>query len=118
MDRTMAARAPAGRRGSASRRVSTPAGALPTVAGLASRVGERLAALLAPFRRRPRRPIALISALVTAPLLCGMWLRLRHSSFVVVGHMRVSGAHGAQAGAIDTVLTEAAKRQSTLAADP
>jgi cell division protein FtsQ len=118
MDRTLAARAPAGRRGSSSRRTSAPGSVLGGAAGLGSRAGSRLAPFRASLRRRPRLRIALLCALVVAPLLGGAWLWLRHSSFVAVEHVRVSGAHGAQAGAIETALTEAAKRQSTLAADP
>jgi len=60
----------------------------------------------------------LLCSLVAAPLLGGAWLWLRHSSFVAVEHVHVSGAHGAQAGAIEAALTEAAKRQSTLADNP
>ncbi len=118
MDRTLAARAPAGRRGSSSRRTSAQSGVLGGAAGLASRAGGRFAGFRAALAGRRRLRIALLCALVVAPLLGGAWLWLRHSSFVAVEHVRVSGVHGAQAGAIETALTEAAKRQSTLAADP
>jgi cell division protein FtsQ len=118
MDRTLAASAPAGRRGSSSRRTSAQSGVLGGAAGLASRAGGRFAGFRAALAGRRRLRIALLCALVVVPLLGGAWLWLRHSSFVAVEHVRVSGVHGAQAGAIETALTEAAKRQSTLAADP
>jgi cell division protein FtsQ len=41
-----------------------------------------------------------------------MWLR--HSSFVAVRHVHVSGVHGADAKAIEAALTGAARRMSTL----
>ncbi|MCW3027147.1 MAG: FtsQ-type protein [Solirubrobacterales bacterium] len=41
-----------------------------------------------------------------------MWLR--HSSFVSVQHVRVSGVHGAEARAIEAALTGAAQHMSTL----
>ncbi len=56
----------------------------------------------------------LVCALVALALLGGAWMWLRHSSFVAVEHVRISGAHGQQASAIESALTEAAKRQSTL----
>ncbi len=114
----MAARAPAGRLGSSSRRKSARSGVLPGVAGLAERAGRRLASARTALGGRRRLRVVLLCLLVAAPLLGGAWLWLRHSSFVAVEHVRVSGAHGAQAGAIETALTEAAKRQSTLAVDP
>jgi cell division protein FtsQ len=58
--------------------------------------------------------IALLCALVALPLLGGAWMWLRHSSFVAVEHVRIVGAHGQQASAIESALTEAAKSQSTL----
>jgi cell division protein FtsQ len=63
-------------------------------------------------RRRLR--IALLLALLALPLLGGGWLWLRHSSLVAVQHVRVSGVHGSDAAAIDTALTSAAKRMTTL----
>lgn len=61
-----------------------------------------------------RARIALIAALVATPLLAGGWLWLRNSSLVAVRHVRIVGAHGADASAIDAALTEAARRMSTL----
>jgi len=60
---------------------------------------------------------ALIVALVATPALVGGWLWLRHSSLVAVRQVRVSGAHGADATAIDSALTAAARRMSTLDVD-
>lgn len=62
--------------------------------------------------RRPR--IAFLAALITLALLAGGWLLLRNSSFVAVEHVRVSGVHGAEAHAIETALTGAARHMSTL----
>jgi cell division protein FtsQ len=41
-----------------------------------------------------------------------MWLR--HSSFVAVRHVHISGVHGAEARSIEAALTGAARRMSTL----
>ncbi len=56
----------------------------------------------------------LLCLLIALPVMGGAWVWLRHSSFVAVEHVRITGAHGQQAAAIETALTEAAKRQSTL----
>src|SRR5580700_11628251 len=67
-------------------------------------------------RRRLR--IALIALLIAVPLLGGgLWL-LRHSSLTAVEHVRIDGlvtVHGADAGAIEAALTNAAHGMSTLA---
>jgi cell division protein FtsQ len=118
MDRTMAARAPAGRLGSSSRRAGTGRGALRPLHGLAARLRRGIGAIVAALRAHRRARIALLVALVALALLGAGWLWLRHSSFVAVEHVRVAGAHGPQAGAIDRALTEAAKRMSTLDAKP
>jgi cell division protein FtsQ len=60
---------------------------------------------------------ALLVALVATPALGGGWLWLRHSSLVSVRQVRVIGAHGADAAAIDSALTAAARRMSTLDID-
>ncbi|MFI4991169.1 MAG: cell division protein FtsQ/DivIB [Solirubrobacterales bacterium] len=65
-------------------------------------------------RERKRLRMALVATLIALPLLGGGWLWLRHSSLVAVEHVRVSGVHGSDAGAIDAALTSAAKRMSTL----
>jgi|HubBroStandDraft_4_1064222.scaffolds.fasta_scaffold52241_2 cell division protein FtsQ len=70
-------------------------------------------------RRRLR--IALIALLIAVPLLGGgLWL-LRHSSLTAVEHVRIDGlvtVHGADAGAIEAALTNAAHGMSTLAVKP
>jgi cell division protein FtsQ len=55
---------------------------------------------------------------VSLPLLGGGWMWLRHSSFVSVQHVRVSGVHGAEAAAIEAALVGAARRMSTLDVKP
>ncbi len=61
-----------------------------------------------------RLRIALLAALVTTPLLAGGWLWLRDSSLVAVRQVRIVGARGADAAAIESALTAAARRMSTL----
>jgi cell division protein FtsQ len=53
-------------------------------------------------------------ALLCAPVLTGGWLWLRHSSFVSVDHVRISGVQGPDAHAIEAALTDAARHMSTL----
>jgi cell division septal protein FtsQ len=113
MDRSFAARPPAGRLGSSSRRAAAGRGSSQLAA-----LARRLTLLLAVLRSRRRVRIALICALIATPVLAGGWMWLRHSSFVAVQHVRVSGAQGPQAGAIDGALKEAARGMSTLAPDP
>jgi cell division septal protein FtsQ len=110
VDRSFAAGATAGRLGGFRRGASGRPGLF---AGLRGALGTPLAAL----RSRRRLRIALICALVALPLLGGGFMWLRHSSFVAVQHVRVSGAHGPQASAIEGALTEAARGMSTLAPD-
>ncbi len=69
-------------------------------------------------RARRRTRIALLVAAVATPLLAGGWLWLRDSSLVAVRHVRIVGAHGADASAIDAALTQAARRMSTLDVKP
>ncbi len=85
--------------------------------GLGRARGALSGPLAALGSRRSLR-IALLCALVALPVLGGGWMWLRQSSFVAVEHVRVTGAHGTQAAAIESALTEAAKRQSTLDASP
>ncbi len=70
-------------------------------------------------RRRLR--VALIAVLIAVPLLGGgLWL-LRHSSLTAVEHVRIDGlvtVHGADAGAIEAALTNAAHGMSTLDVKP
>jgi cell division protein FtsQ len=70
---------------------------------------------LATIGARRRLRIALLALLIASPLLAGGWLWLRQSSFVSVQRVHVSGAHGADAHAIDAALTAAARGMSTLA---
>jgi cell division septal protein FtsQ len=58
--------------------------------------------------------IALICALASLPLLAGGYTLLRHSSFVSVQRVHVTGVHGPEAQAIDAALIAAARRMSTL----
>ncbi len=64
------------------------------------------------LHRRVR--IAAIVAAIVVPLLAGGWLWLRDSSLVAVRHVRIAGARGADAAAIEAALTQAARRMSTL----
>jgi cell division protein FtsQ len=66
------------------------------------------------LRAHRRARFWLLVALLSLALLGGGWLWLRHSSLVSVQHVRVSGVHGTDAGAIEAALTSAAKRMSTL----
>jgi len=66
------------------------------------------------LRRRRRLRIALIALALGTPLLGGAWMWLRDSSLVAVRQVSVTGAHGAQARAIERSLTLAARRMSTL----
>jgi cell division protein FtsQ len=77
-----------------------------------------LAALWALTRAHRRLQIGLIAALIAAPALGGGWLWLRHSSLVAVREVHIAGAHGADASAIDSALTAAARRMSTLDVRP
>ena len=86
--------------------------------GVAARPRAAAASIGAALGARRRLRIGLVCALVALPLLGGGWMWLRHSSFVAVEHVRISGARGASAGAIDQALAEAARRQSTLDAQP
>jgi cell division septal protein FtsQ len=78
------------------------------------RTGRTPVALLRALSRHRRLRVALLACLVSVPLLAGGWMWLRHSSFVSVQHVRVSGVHGAEARAIEAALTGAAQHMSTL----
>jgi cell division protein FtsQ len=65
-------------------------------------------------RAHRRLRICVIVALIAGPALGGGWLWLRHSSLVAVREVHISGAHGVDASAIDSALTAAARRMSTL----
>ncbi|HEV2974086.1 MAG TPA: FtsQ-type POTRA domain-containing protein [Solirubrobacteraceae bacterium] len=128
MDRSFAGRLGIGGVGSRPRsagrpRRSTPAARRGTGAGvdraiaLVWRQPTALARLLAPcwalVRAHRRVRIALLVATLATPLLAGGWLWLRDSSLVAVRQVRIVGAHGADASAIDSALTQAARRMST-----
>jgi len=87
-------------------------------AGALGRAVDRAALIAgAPFaavwaRRRLRLAVAI--ALVLVAVLAGAFLLLRHSSFVAVEKVRVSGVHGAEAHAIESALVRAARGMSTL----
>jgi len=98
-------------------------GHAPARAGSTARLGRsarrrgaaRLpAALLRALSAHRRLRIGVLACLVSLPLLAGGWIWLRHSSFVAVQRVRVSGVHGAEAKAIETALTAAARHMSTL----
>jgi cell division protein FtsQ len=113
MDRSFAARLPIGRTGS-SPKGRRPAGARRAFMP-AELVRTGLARVLELFSARRRLRLALICLVVAVPLLGGGWMWLRHSSFVSVEQVKVSGALGAQGGAIESALVEAAHGMSTLA---
>ncbi len=64
--------------------------------------------------RHRRLRLALLGALVAAPVLVGGWLWLKDSSLVSVERVQISGVHGADARKIEAALTSAAKQMSTL----
>jgi len=94
-----------------------PAIALPWRGHRAPRALSRLRASGARMLARRRVRIALVCALVALPLLGGGWLWFRKSSFVSVQTVRVVGATGPQAHAIDAALRSAAHGMSTLDLD-
>jgi cell division protein FtsQ len=51
-------------------------------------------------------------------VLTGGWFALRHSPLASVQHVRVSGVHGPDAGAIEAALVAAGRRMSTLDVRP
>lgn len=116
MDRSLAARHPAGRRRArGASRAGLPPLSLGAL-GAALRAAPSLAVEALRARRRLR--VALLCMLIAMPLLGAGWLLLRHSSLVAVEHVRITGAHGPEAHAIETALREAAKGMSTLDAKP
>jgi cell division protein FtsQ len=133
MDRSFAGRlgigavAPPPRRAAAGsrRRTSTPAApgtpvdrAIALLWRLPAALARALGALWARLRVHRRLRIALVAALIAAPALGGGWLWLRHSSLVAVREVHITGTHGGDAAAIDSALTAAARRMSTLDVRP
>ncbi len=113
MDRTIAARRPIGRLGSKAPRSRT--GGAGSGFAPAAKLRRLVESAIQALAGRRRLRIALICLAVAVPLLGGGWMWFRHSSFVSVQRVRVSGAHGPQAAAIETALVEAAHGMSTLA---
>jgi cell division protein FtsQ len=70
--------------------------------------------LLSFLWRHRRLRVALLACLIAMPLLSGGWLLLRNSPLVSVDRVRVTGVHGANASAIETALSDAARHMSTL----
>ncbi|MGO9488903.1 MAG: cell division protein FtsQ/DivIB [Solirubrobacteraceae bacterium] len=116
MERSFAARSPAGRPGASRRRAASGGAARRASPARAARRG--LAGLAAALRAHRRARLALVVLLIALPLLGGGFLWLRQSSFVAVEHVRIVGVHGPQASAIDAALTEAARGMSTLDPKP
>lgn len=116
MDRSFAARSPAGRRG--SRRAVAPGAAAARWRTLAGGARQALSGVLSAIASRRRLRIAAICVTVALPVLGGGWLWLRHSSLVAVEHVRITGVRGPQAHAIETALRDAAKGMSTLDTKP
>jgi cell division protein FtsQ len=112
MDRSFAARSPAG-----SRRSSLPA----DPGALSRRLrGPRrtLAGAAGGLAGRRRLRTAAICLAVALPALGGGWLWLRHSSLVAVEHVTITGARGPEARAIEAALRREARGMSTLAPNP
>ena len=118
MDRSFAARAPAGRRRNSPSRPSSPGAPTARLRAIAGRAWSGPAAALRAIAARRRLRIATICLAVALPLLAGGWLWLRQSSLVAVEHVRISGVHGPEAHAIESALREAARGMSTLDAKP
>jgi cell division septal protein FtsQ len=67
------------------------------------------------LRAHRRLRIALICTVLAVPVLGGGWMWFRHSSFVSVERVSVTGLHGPEAGAIEAALQQAGHGMSTLA---
>jgi cell division protein FtsQ len=113
MDRSFAARSPIGRLGrsqQARQRAGESRGFAPV-----ERLRSGFAGALGMLSAHRRVRLTLTCLVVALPLLGGGWMWFRHSSFVSVEQVRVSGAHGPQSAAIDAALVEAAHGMSTVA---
>ncbi len=88
--------------------------ALARIVALLAAVAHLTGDCWALVRARRRLRTALIVLAIAAPLLGGGWLWLRGSSLVAVRDVSVSGAHGADAGAIDAALRSAGRGMTTL----
>jgi cell division protein FtsQ len=103
-----------GDRRPARRQVTVLDWALARLAALLAAAARSVGTWRAFVWRRRRLRIALIVCVVAVPLLAGGWLWLRGSSLVAVRHVRVIGAHGSDASAIDATLSSAARGMTTL----
>jgi len=103
---------PVGRGGRRRRRRRVPArGRTQALVGRGASAAAALAARALSVRAVRRLLVALLAAAVLLP---GGWLLLRNSPLVAVEHVRVSGVRGAEAGAIESALVDAAHHMSTL----
>jgi len=82
--------------------------------GLAHGAAGALRAGVLRVRRTRRLRLALLALTITLVVLAGGWLLLRHSPFVSIERVQISGVHGADAAAVEAALTHAAKGMSTL----
>lgn len=78
------------------------------------RIPRGVSSALAFLWRGKRLRIVLLALLIALPVLGGGYVLLRHSSFVKVQRVQVSGVHGAEAPAIEAALRAAAGHMSTL----
>ncbi len=83
---------------------------MPAISAAAGAVTVVVASVL--HRRGLRR--ALLALVICLPLLAGCYLLVRRSPLSTVEHVRVSGVHGSEAGAIEAALAAAARHMSTL----
>ena len=121
MERSLTARGAIGRLavplglGAGFRARATDRRSAPPRRGLArSRRPSAARALLASLWARRRARIALLVVLLALPVVGGGFLALRHSSFVAVQHVSVSGVSGPESRAIESALEAAARHMSTL----
>lgn len=77
-------------------------------------VAGAVRARVAPARRGRAWRLTLLALAIALPVLGGGWLWFRHSSFVSVERVRISGVRGADAAAVEAALTQAARGMSTL----
>jgi cell division protein FtsQ len=66
------------------------------------------------LRAHRRLRYLLVAVVLGIPVLGGGWLWLRHSSFVRVEHVKISGAEGPQAHQIKAALEASARSMSTM----
>jgi cell division protein FtsQ len=117
MDRSFAARSPAGRR-HADSSAAAPRALRARGGRIAGGARRRLEGALRAISARRRLRIAAICLVIALPVLGGGWLWLRHSSLVAVQHVTITGVHGPETHAIDAALRDAARGMSTLDAKP